>query len=40
MLLQLLQYLLNSFYMLFAFTFNVNKDVIKIYYHKNNEFFC
>ena len=40
MLLQLLQYLLNSFYVPSAFAFNVDEDVIKVHYYKNIEFFC
>ena len=40
MLLQLLQHSSNNFYMLFAFTFSIDKDIIKVYYHKNVEFLC
>ncbi len=40
MLLQLLQHLLNSFYVLFAFIFSIDKDVIEVNYHKNMEFLC
>ena len=39
MLLQLLQHSLNSFYVLFAFAFDIDKDVIKVYYHENVKLF-
>ena len=40
MLLHLLQHSSNNFHILFIFAFNVDEDVIKIYYYKNVEFFC
>ncbi len=40
MLPQLVSHLLNDLYMLFALTFNVDKDVIKIQYHKNVKLLC
>ncbi len=40
MLLKLLKYLLNGFYMLVTFAFGIDKDVIKVYYHENVEFLC
>ncbi len=36
-LLQLLQHLLNGFYVLFAFTFSVDEDIIEVYYLKKIE---
>ena len=39
MLLQLLWHPLNHFYMLFAFAFYINRDVMKVYYHKNIKLF-
>ncbi len=38
MLLQLLQHLSNDFHVLFSFTFDIDKNVIEIYYHENNKF--
>ncbi len=35
MLLKLFQHLLNYFHVLFAFTFSIDEDVIKVHYHKN-----
>ncbi len=40
MLLQLVQYPLNGLYMLFVFTFGVDKDVIEVHYHENVELLC
>ena len=40
MLLSLVQYLLNSFYIFFAFIFGVDKNAIKIYNYQSVEFFC
>ncbi len=40
MLLQLLQHLSNSFYVLFAFAFVIDKDVIKVHYHNNVGLLC
>ncbi len=37
---QLVQYLLNGLYMLFAFTLGVDKDVIEVYYYENVKFLC
>ena len=39
MLLQLLQHSLNSLYVLFAFAFGIDKDIIKVHYYKNIELF-
>ncbi len=36
---QLVQHLSNGLYMLFAFTFDVDEDVIKVHYHENVELF-
>ncbi len=35
MLLQLLQHLSNSFYVLFSLAFGVDEDIIKVHYHQN-----
>ena len=39
MLLQLVQDLLNGLYIFFAFVLGIDKDVIKVYYYENVEFF-
>ncbi len=38
MLSQLLQDPLNGLHMLFSFTFGIDEDVIKVYYHENVKF--
>ncbi len=40
MLPQLVQHLSNGFYVLFAFAFGIDEDVIKVHYHKNVELLC
>ena len=40
MFLQLLQHLLNGLYVLFAFVFSIDEDIIEVYYHKNVELLC
>ncbi len=40
MFLQLLQYLSNGFYVLFTFAFDIDEDVIKIYYYENIKLLC
>ena len=40
MLLQLLYHPLNGFYMLFAFVFDIDKNIIKIYYYKHVKLLC
>ncbi len=37
---QLLQHQLNSFYVLFSFTFGVDEDVIKVHYYENIKLLC
>ena len=40
MLLQLFQHLSNGFYILFAFAFNIDEDVIEVHNYKNVKPFC
>ncbi len=40
MFLKLLQYLLNSLYIFFTFAFDVDKDVIKVHFHKKVKLLC
>ncbi len=40
MLLQLFQYSLNGFYVLYAFAFDIGGDVIKVHYQENIEVHC
>ncbi len=40
MLPQLVQHLLNSLYVLFAFILGIDKDVIEVHYNKNVELLC
>ncbi len=40
MLPQLVQHLLNGLYMLFAFVFGVDEDVIEVHYDKNVKLLC
>ena len=35
----LVQYLSNSFHIFFSLIFDIDKDVLKVYYHKNIMFF-
>ena len=37
MFLELIKHLLNGLYVLFAFGFGVNKDVIEVHYYENNK---
>ncbi len=37
---QLVHHLLNGFYMLFAFAFGVDENVVKVHYHENVELLC
>ncbi len=40
MFLQLLQYPSNGFHILFAFTFDIDENVIEVHYHENVKLFC